>query len=198
MEQVVVSCNRSQTLNHLDLVRFIYLMQEQELIQFYLHKMTPEGTAISNWTPALNVVLIARPWSNKYVGCWPNIGFQNLKGNEVISGMASLGAAVCKMSSKTATKGCFYVGTKILGPAHPHLSLPLEYTGQDGFLLLGLCPRVGKSSTITDNEGIIANVIWSYIRVYDCLRTAGVQFLQPCNHFIHSRCRGDAVLQWSI
>ena len=32
------------------------------------------------------------------------------------------------MSSKTATKGCFYVGTKILGPTHPHLSLPLEYT----------------------------------------------------------------------
>ena len=96
-----------------------------------------------------NVVLIARPWSNKYVGCWPNIGFQNLKGNEAISGMASLGAAVCKMSPKTATKGCFYVGTKILGPAHPHLSLPLEYT--ERVFISG--PVSTIIYTISDHEG---------------------------------------------
>ena len=65
-------------------------------------------------------------------GCWANIGFQNLKGNEAIFGMASLGAGSgggSKHASKC--KKChFYVPTKLPRPAHLQWPPPLEYNHQ--------------------------------------------------------------------
>ena len=65
-------------------------------------------------------------------GCWANIGFQILKGNEAIFGMASLGAGSgggSKHASKC--KKChFYVPTKLPRPAHLQWPPPLEYNHQ--------------------------------------------------------------------